>query len=62
LEGSAPAGFDINAQFAAVAARTPLRRVCNPDDVARVTLFLASDLASFINGEQIVLDGGFLQT
>lgn len=62
LEGSAPEGHDINAQFGAVAARTPLRRACDPDDVARVALFLASDLASFVTGEQIVVDGGFLQT
>ena len=62
LEGSAPEGHDIDAQFDAVAARTPLRRACDPDDVARVALFLASDLASFVTGEQIVVDGGFLQT
>jgi len=62
LEGSAPEGHDIDAQFGAVAERTPLRRACDPDEVARVALFLASDLASFVNGEQIVVDGGFLQT
>lgn len=62
LKGSAPEGHDIDAQFDAVAARTPLRRACDPDDVARVALFLASDLSSFINGEQIIVDGGFLQT
>ncbi len=62
LRDSAPEGHDVDAQFAAVAARTPLRRACDPDDVARVALFLASDLASFVNGEQIIVDGGFLQT
>lgn len=62
LKGSAPEGHDIEGQFGAVAERTPLRRVCDPDEVARVALFLASDLASFVNGEQIVVDGGFLQT
>lgn len=62
LAGSATAGHDIDAQFDAVAARTPLRRVCDPDDVARVALFLASDLSSFVTGEQIIVDGGFLQT
>lgn len=62
LKGSAPEGYDIDAQFAAVAERTPLRRACDPDDIARVALFLASDLSSFINGEQIIVDGGFLQT
>jgi len=62
LKESAPNGHDVDAQFGAVAARTPLRRACDPDDVARVALFLASDLSSFINGEQIIVDGGFLQT
>lgn len=62
LAGQAPEGHDVEAQFGAVAARTPLRRACDPDDVARAVLFLASDLASFITGTQIVVDGGFLQT
>jgi NAD(P)-dependent dehydrogenase (short-subunit alcohol dehydrogenase family) len=31
-------------------------RMCEPDEVARVALFLASDASSFINGEGIVVD------
>lgn len=31
-------------------------RICEPDEVARVILFLASDDASFINGESVVID------
>lgn len=31
-------------------------RICEPDEVARVILFLASDDASFINGESVVVD------
>jgi len=62
LEGSGSESHDVEAQFDAIAERTPLRRACDPDEVARVALFLASDLASFVNGEQIVVDGGFLQT
>jgi len=30
------------------------------DDVARVALFLASDLASYMTGSLIVVDGGYL--
>jgi NAD(P)-dependent dehydrogenase (short-subunit alcohol dehydrogenase family) len=40
--------------------RVPLRRVANPDEQARVVLFLASEDASYINGETIVADGGEL--
>ncbi|MCZ7532717.1 MAG: SDR family oxidoreductase [Acidimicrobiia bacterium] len=56
VSGVATAGHDMDAQFDAVATGTPLRRVCEPDDIARVALFLASDLSSFVNGEQIVVD------
>jgi len=40
--------------------RTPLRRLCEPDDVARVTVALASDLCSFVNGVVLPVDGGYL--
>jgi len=36
----------------------PIRRIGYPDDVAKIVLFLCSDLSSFINGEVIVADGG----
>jgi NAD(P)-dependent dehydrogenase (short-subunit alcohol dehydrogenase family) len=43
-----------------VAARTPLKRVGEPEDVARAALFLVSDAASWITGHTIVVDGGSL--
>jgi len=42
--------------------RFPLGRLARTDDVARLALFLASDAASFITGESIAVDGGFLGT
>jgi len=45
-----------------VVARIPLGRLAEEDDVARLAAFLASDLADFITGETIAVDGGFLRT
>jgi 3-oxoacyl-[acyl-carrier protein] reductase len=36
----------------------PIRRIGYPEDVAKIILFLCSDLSSYINGEIIVADGG----
>jgi NAD(P)-dependent dehydrogenase (short-subunit alcohol dehydrogenase family) len=40
--------------------RTPLSRIGQPDEIARMALVLASDLSSYVNGTLIVVDGGFL--
>jgi len=40
--------------------RLPLGRNGQPDDIARMALVLASDLASYVHGALIVVDGGFL--
>jgi 3-oxoacyl-[acyl-carrier protein] reductase len=42
--------------------RIPLGRLAEKSDVARAALFLASDEASFITGETVAVDGGFLRT
>jgi meso-butanediol dehydrogenase/(S,S)-butanediol dehydrogenase/diacetyl reductase len=39
-------------------ALTPSRRTGEPEDVARVAAFLASDDAAYINGANVVVDGG----
>lgn len=36
----------------------PLRRAGAPDEIARMALFLASDEASYVNGQAIAVDGG----
>jgi NAD(P)-dependent dehydrogenase (short-subunit alcohol dehydrogenase family) len=37
---------------------TPVARVGEPEDVADVVVFLCSDLARFVTGQNIVVDGG----
>lgn len=40
--------------------RTPLGRLGQPEDVAGLALFLASEQASFITGQSIIVDGGLI--
>lgn len=40
--------------------RTPMRRLGEPDDVADAALFLASDDASYVVGETLRVDGGWV--
>ena len=40
--------------------KLPLKRLGNPDDVASLFAFLASDEASWITGQHFVIDGGEL--
>jgi len=46
----------------AAAARYPMRRLGEPEDVARLVAFLASDQATWITGETVRVDGGMLAT
>jgi 3-oxoacyl-[acyl-carrier protein] reductase len=41
-----------------IASRVPLGRLGTPQDIAGAMLFLASDLAAYITGQTIVVDGG----
>ena len=40
--------------------RTPMRRFGRLDELVGATVFLASDAASFVTGQLVVVDGGFL--
>jgi 2-deoxy-D-gluconate 3-dehydrogenase len=41
-------------------ARIPMRRMGRPEEIGAVALFLASDMASYMTGSQVVVDGGVL--
>ena len=48
--------YDINTK------RCPMGRVCQPEEVAKLVVFLASDDAAYITGQNHVIDGGWTLT
>jgi NAD(P)-dependent dehydrogenase (short-subunit alcohol dehydrogenase family) len=51
------AAFGVDVSDAAIAAQQG--RMCEPEEVARAALFLASDESSFVNGTHLFVDNGF---
>lgn len=47
---------------ATVASMNPMKRLGVPEDLAGLCVFLASEAASYINGAQILVDGGLFRT
>jgi 3-oxoacyl-[acyl-carrier protein] reductase len=47
-------------EMEAISATIPLRRMAQPEEIARVACFLCSDENACITGQEIVADGGFL--
>lgn len=43
-----------------VAAFVPLKRIGRPSDLSNATLFLLSELASYVTGTELIVDGGLL--
>ena len=40
-------------------AKTPLKRMAKPEEIASAALFLASDASTYISGTSIMVDGGW---
>lgn len=57
-EGSHSAGFIGSEAEMRLVASTPLGRTGQPDDIAKVAVFLASEDAGWITGEKISVSGG----
>ena len=55
-----PGVGDVSANLDAFEAAIPMGRMGVPDDIACAVLFLVSDLASYVTGSQLVVDGGRL--
>ncbi len=53
-------GGDLEANLQRYGAFHPLGRLGRPEDIANAALFLASERASFITGEYLCVDGGFM--
>lgn len=53
-----PAASEASKQYSN--SRTPMPRLGRPQDVANAALFLASDEATFITGENLMVDGGWM--
>jgi NAD(P)-dependent dehydrogenase (short-subunit alcohol dehydrogenase family) len=52
--------LDIPERMAAIIGRTPMGRVGQVDELVGIAIFLASDASSFVTGQTIPVDGGFL--
>ena len=59
-EGMLASGMTQEQLVAAFTARITLKRMGEPDDIAKVVLFLSSESASYMTGSHIVVDGGYL--
>ncbi|HYU24228.1 MAG TPA: SDR family oxidoreductase, partial [Thermoanaerobaculia bacterium] len=46
--------------MARIIAREPMERLGSPREIAEAILWLCSDAASFVTGEALAVDGGFL--
>ncbi len=53
-------GENFRQKFKMFEARVPLGRLGEPDDIATVALFLASDASGYMTGSLVVVDGGVL--
>lgn len=49
-----------NTRYQAIISRIPLARWAEPEDLAPLAVFLASEASAYINGQVIFIDGGYM--
>lgn len=60
LEGSGMTQAQMDEMIEAFVARIPMHRFGDPDDIAKVAVFLASPASDYMTGTTVVVDGGML--
>ena len=58
IAANSVAAGSVEAAHAAFVARQPMGRLGNPEEIAALAVYLASDAAQFITGQAMVIDGG----
>ena len=59
-KGGSSEKVDMSKSIEEFVKKIPMNRVGDSDEIGKATLFLASDMSSYMTGEQIVVDGGFM--
>jgi 3-oxoacyl-[acyl-carrier protein] reductase len=57
-EGLSHSGISESDFRRAIEARTPLRRIAQPEDIARTAVFFASDDSGWVTGQTLIVSGG----
>lgn len=60
FQAKASKGVESEEMMQKFLSKIPMGRMGEPDEIGKVALFLASDMASYMTGSQIVVDGGVL--
>ena len=58
LRSSIPQGSDVDDLLPAMTANIPMARIAQPEEIASVVAFLASDDAAYVTGQVLAIDGG----
>lgn len=62
VEAQGKAAGGVEAARAAFVARQPMGRIGQPEEIAALAVYLASDEAAFVTGQAIAIDGGWSNT